>query len=65
MTYLYYGDIGHEPRLDPPDPDPAPRCPVCGEECETFYIFDETEIVGCDRCIEAVDAIDYADANGF
>lgn len=66
MTPLYYGDIGHEPRLEPPEPDPfaPPRCPVCGEECETFYVNDY-EIVGCDRCAEAVDAIDYADANGF
>lgn len=60
MTTLYYGDIGHEPRLEPPDPDAPPRCPICGEECETFYICDD-EVIGCDRCTEAVDAIDYTD----
>lgn len=26
-----------EPRIDPPEFD-APRCPVCGEECETIYL---------------------------
>lgn len=60
MTRLFPYDIGHEPRLDPTEPDPAPRCPVCGEECETFYICDD-EVIGCDRCTEAVDAIDYTD----
>jgi hypothetical protein len=64
MTYLFYGDIGHEPRLDPPDPDPAPRCPVCGQEAITFYIADH-DVIGCDCCVATADAVDYADAHGF
>ena len=60
MTRIFYGDLGHEPPVEPPDPDAPPRCPVCGEECETFYICDD-EIIGCDRCTETVDAIDYTD----
>lgn len=60
MTILFPGDIGHEPPVDPPDPGAPPRCPVCGEECETFYICDD-KVIGCDRCTEAVDAIDYTD----
>lgn len=61
MTRIFFGDLGHEPPIEPPDPDAPPRCPICGEEAETFYILGETEIVGCDRCTEAVDAIDYTD----
>ena len=30
-------------------------CPICGEECESFYKLDG-QIVGCDMCIEKVDA---------
>lgn len=29
-------------------------CPVCGEECEKYYILDG-DIVGCDMCIDEVD----------
>jgi len=68
MTYLFYGDIGHEPRLEPVEPDPAPVCPICGsDEGDTYYIDIFGEIRGCNApgCVEAVDAIDYADAHGF
>lgn len=30
-------------------------CPICGEECESFYKLDG-DIVGCDMCVEKVDA---------
>lgn len=30
-------------------------CPICGEECESFYKLDG-DIVGCDMCVENVDA---------
>lgn len=30
-------------------------CPICGEECESFYKLDG-RIVGCEMCIEKVDA---------
>lgn len=33
-------------------------CPVCEEECETYYMVG-TEIIGCDGCISTVDAYDY------
>ncbi len=32
-----------------------PRCPICGEECETVYS-NRTGIVGCDVCIKEADA---------
>lgn len=33
----------------------CPRCPICHQQCDTIYRAG-TEIVGCDRCLEAVDA---------
>lgn len=33
-----------------------PRCPVCGQECETIYQNDDGEAVGCDECLTALDA---------
>lgn len=33
-----------------------PRCPICGEECETIYKSKDYEIVGCDCCIRTTDA---------
>lgn len=41
----------------PDGKEPAyPRCPVCGEECETIYKDRERDIVGCDNCLNSVDA---------
>ena len=41
--------------------DPVyPRCPVCGEECETIYKDRFGRCVGCDVCMETKDAWDYA-----
>lgn len=37
------------------DETPDPRCPCCGEICETIYRSDG-EIIGCDKCIEREDA---------
>lgn len=36
-------------------PDP-PVCPICHQRCDTIYRAEDGTIVGCDRCIEAVDA---------
>lgn len=36
-----------------------PHCPVCGEECETLYKDRFGAIVGCDVCIEELDAWDF------
>ena len=35
-----------------------PRCPICGEECETIYKSKDYDIVGCDECIRSIDAWD-------
>lgn len=58
MTRLYRDDICHEPRLEPPDPPPVPRCPVCGAETDTYYYDKYNDIVGCSECIETRDAWD-------
>ena len=37
--------------------DCDPTCPVCGEECE-FYYMDGADIVGCENCIRRISARD-------
>ena len=44
---------------DPPMVKPMPRCPECGEECETLYRDSTGSIIGCDRCIDTLNAYDY------
>ncbi len=34
----------------------TPRCPVCGDECEKYFVQDG-EIIGCENCVQWV----YAD----
>lgn len=42
-----------------PDGEPRwPRCPICGQECKTIF-WKETEVVGCDECLEQQRAWDY------
>lgn len=41
--------------LDPPEASP-PKCPVCGEECELVYRDADLRWVGCDVCLDALDA---------
>ncbi len=33
-----------------------PRCPVCGELCDTFYKDMNGEVFGCDECVTTADA---------
>lgn len=49
---------------DPQD-KAMPICPVCWQECETIYRFRDTgDVIGCDECIEAVDAWEYTRTEG-
>lgn len=43
-----------------PEADPI-CCPECGEECETIYLAGGM-VLGCDCCIEAVDAEKYIES---
>ncbi len=35
---------------------PYPRCPICGEECDTIFKAQNQNAVGCDNCINRIDA---------
>lgn len=48
----------------PPPEKPMPVCPVCGWECKTIYLNVNRNPIGCDNCIDAVDAADYYDEEG-
>lgn len=48
-------DIPERP-LEPPEPEENPRCPCCGEECETLYRAFSGAVVGCEKCVDALDA---------
>lgn len=39
------------------DEPPEIRCPLCDAECETLYK-GGGEVIGCEHCIERVDAYD-------
>lgn len=41
-----------------PHEDKSPICPVCGETCDTIYRGKDGDAVGCNKCVEAVDAWD-------
>ena len=41
-----------------PADDPV-ECPVCGRECEEFFLDEGDDIIGCDKCIRSVDAFDW------
>ena len=38
-----------------------PRCPVCGDEAETIYKDRWGDVVGCDNCIETLNAWEWDD----
>lgn len=42
----------------PPEKE-NPVCPVCGWECETIYLDTNRNPVGCENCIEAVEACEW------
>lgn len=45
------------------DEVPDPRCPCCGDVCETVYLWNG-EVIGCDNCVEKMDASDCPDCRG-
>lgn len=45
-------DIERTERTGYPDePKKWPHCPICGEECDTVYLFQGSDIVGCENCM--------------
>lgn len=57
---LQHPDITRAERYGMPEADPI-CCPECGEECETIYLAGGM-VLGCDCCIEAVDAEKYIES---
>lgn len=51
-------DLPERP-LEPPEPEPQPCCPWCSEECEHLYRDRTGEIVGCENCVDTLDAWEY------
>lgn len=39
---------------------PDPVCPICGHECPETIFLQDGEVVGCENCIDAKDANDWA-----
>ena len=52
-------DIVPERPLNPPEQDAPPCCPWCGAECDTLYRIPTGEIVGCEHCVDTLDAWEY------
>ena len=50
-----------EAALEPREQEEMPKCPFCGWECNTLYRARGGEIVGCENCIDALDAVDNRD----
>lgn len=46
--------------LEPDEPEAMPKCPCCGWECNTLYRARGGEIVGCENCVDTLDAVDYS-----
>ena len=44
----------------PPEPD-AVCCPVCGEECNEIYTDMTGTAVGCEHCMQSMDALQWAE----
>ena len=42
---------------EPPANDMGAVCPVCGSPCYTIYKNTYGEVLGCDECVDTVDAI--------
>ena len=55
MSLHFDMDIPERP-LEPPEPEENPRCPCCGEECETLYRAFSGAVVGCEKRVDALDA---------
>jgi len=53
-----------EPPLEPPE-QMHPRCPCCFLECDKYYKDWFGRILGCDLCIDEVDAWEEMDNDGL
>ena len=42
--------------LTDPEPERYPICPLCDEECETLFVADDGEVIGCENCVNQRDS---------
>lgn len=47
-----------------PEPRQDPICPCCNDECGQFFLISR-EIIGCEHCIDTVDAYSYYEDKGM
>ena len=40
---------------------PDPVCPVCGNQSPSYIYIQGGEVLGCDKCIETLDASEWAE----
>ena len=46
-----------------PTPEPPPIvCPVCGDECKSFFVLNG-EVLGCENCIDEWDSEEWEALN--
>lgn len=36
--------------------EPTPTCPVCGAECGWFFMNEQMDVVGCEKCVRRLPA---------
>lgn len=51
---IQHPDITHTERNGRPE-QPARHCPCCGQECNDYFK-QSGDIIGCDMCVDIVDA---------
>lgn len=51
---MYYNSLPRRAKRE----EVYPRCPVCGEECETVYLDHCGSYAGCNVCMDPRDAWD-------
>ena len=44
---------------------PRHVCPICYQECDTLFLGNNDQVVGCDVCVKEVDADEYFSENYY
>lgn len=46
-----------------PPQKPVPVCPVCGWDCNSYFINSNGEVIGCENCVKEMDAYEWREEN--
>ena len=60
LTFRMPRGVNGEPPLEPPEGKPV-YCPVCCEEAMKLYRGYWNDIIGCNNCVEEIDADEYTE----